>query len=87
MMTHRSPGGPLFHPRTEAGSSERPHGRGGLRERVEGKLNALEREFFSLRFGLEGAGPLPLGEVARRLGLTGELVRRIEAHAVSKLRE
>jgi DNA-directed RNA polymerase sigma subunit (sigma70/sigma32) len=39
-----------------------------------------------LRFGLDGAGERRAQEVARRLGLTVERVRRMEDGALAKLR-
>jgi RNA polymerase primary sigma factor len=58
----------------------------GLRERMAGCLDAREREIIALRFGLGGGEPLTLREVGRRVGFTREWVRKIEGHAIGKLR-
>jgi RNA polymerase primary sigma factor len=49
------------------------------------RLDARERAIVTLRFGLDGDGPLTLKEVGRRLGVTREWVRKIEVRAVKKL--
>src|SRR3954469_4250498 len=49
-------------------------------------LPHLERKIIELRFGLDGTGERRAQEVARRLGLTVERVRRIEDGALAKLR-
>jgi RNA polymerase primary sigma factor len=49
-------------------------------------LPGLERKILELRFGLDGAGERRAQEVARRLGLTVERVRRIEDGALARLR-
>jgi RNA polymerase primary sigma factor len=59
-----------------------------VRERVLVALTALpdrDREVLLLRFGLAGGEPVPLREVARRLGVTAERVRQIERSALSRL--
>lgn len=48
-------------------------------------LDDRERAVVSLRFGLGGDAPLTLKEVGRRLGITREWARKIEARAVRKL--
>jgi RNA polymerase primary sigma factor len=58
------------------------------RERLMSRLERLderERTILSLRYGLEGAVPLTLKEIGRRLGVTREWVRKIELRAVRKL--
>jgi RNA polymerase primary sigma factor len=55
---------------------------------LQSRLNRLddrERTILSLRYGLEGASPLTLKEIGRRLGVTREWVRKIELRAVRKL--
>jgi RNA polymerase primary sigma factor len=54
--------------------------------RLMGRLDDRERTILMLRFGLEG-DPLTLEEVGRRLGVTRERVRQIEAAALRKLGE
>jgi RNA polymerase primary sigma factor len=49
------------------------------------RLDDRERTILSLRYGLEGAVPLTLKEIGRRLGVTREWVRKIELRAVRKL--
>jgi RNA polymerase primary sigma factor len=49
-------------------------------------LPRLERKVLELRFGLDGSGERRALEVARRLGLTVERVRRVEDGALAKLR-
>jgi RNA polymerase primary sigma factor len=58
------------------------------RERLRSRLDRLddrERAILSWRYGLEGASPLTLKEIGRRLGVTREWVRKIELRAVRKL--
>ena len=49
------------------------------------RLDDRERTILALRYGLEGATPLTLKEIGRRLGVTREWVRKIELRAVRKL--
>ena len=48
------------------------------------RLPDREREIIRLRYGLDGV-PLSLAEVGRRLGLTRERIRQIEAEALERL--
>ena len=50
-------------------------------------LAALEREILSLRFGLQGDGPMRLSQVGRRFSLSRERVRQIEKTALNKLHD
>lgn len=59
-------------------------GRHDLGRRL-GRLDDRERTILALRFGLDGQPPLTLKEVGKRLGVTREWVRKIEARAVQKL--
>jgi RNA polymerase primary sigma factor len=49
-------------------------------------LTPRERLVVALRYGLDGGHRYPLAAVGRRLGLTRERVRQIEARALEKLR-
>ncbi len=63
--------------------------RGELAEEVEramGPLNDREREILRLRYGLGLDRELTLEEIGRRLSITRERVRQIEARAVAKMR-
>ncbi len=58
------------------------------REHLLGRLDLLddrERTILALRYGLEGASPMTLKEIGRRLGVTREWVRKIELRAIRKL--
>jgi RNA polymerase primary sigma factor len=55
-------------------------------ERVMTPLNDREREVLRLRYGLGSDRELTLEEIGRRLSITRERVRQIEARAVAKLR-
>jgi RNA polymerase primary sigma factor len=62
-----------------------------LRERADlaGVLQDLtdtEREVVTLRFGLRGDEPMTLESIGRRIGVTRERVRQIEAGALRRLR-
>ena len=50
-------------------------------------LDEREREVIALRYGLGGGSPETLEVVGRRLGVTREYARQIEARALNKLRE
>ncbi|HZU18879.1 MAG TPA: sigma-70 family RNA polymerase sigma factor [Candidatus Dormibacteraeota bacterium] len=55
-----------------------------LRQAVDA-LPEPERQVVRLRFGVGGEGPLPLPEVAQRLGLSVGQVRRAEVRALDRL--
>jgi RNA polymerase primary sigma factor len=56
-----------------------------LREAIS-ELPERERMIVQLRYGLNGGGdPQPLDEIGKRLGLTRERVRQIEAEALERL--
>jgi RNA polymerase primary sigma factor len=50
-----------------------------------GMLKPCECLVLSVRYGLDGSEPLPLAEIGRRLGISGEWVRRTESRALQKL--
>ena len=49
-------------------------------------LDVRERAILRLRFGLGGREPLRLVDVGKRLGLTAERIRQLQAQALAKLR-
>jgi RNA polymerase sigma factor (sigma-70 family) len=55
-------------------------------KRVLSTLDDRERIILSLRFGLDGEGPLTLDDVGRHFGLTRERIRQLELKALTKLR-
>lgn len=55
-------------------------------EEAMGPLNEREREVLRLRYGLGLDRELTLDEIGRRLSVTRERVRQIEAKAVAKIR-
>ena len=55
-----------------------------VREAVE-SLPDREREVLKLRFGINGDEPTPLRETGRRLGLSPEMVRKVESRALKQL--
>ncbi|MFN7900784.1 MAG: sigma-70 family RNA polymerase sigma factor [Synechococcaceae cyanobacterium] len=50
------------------------------------QLNDREQQILRLRFGLEGAEPLTLAEIGRKINVSRERVRQLEAKAIHKLR-
>ncbi|CAK6687546.1 sigma-70 family RNA polymerase sigma factor [Synechococcus sp. BA-124 BA4] len=50
------------------------------------QLNEREQEILQLRFGLEGKEPLTLAEIGRKINVSRERVRQLEAKAIMKLR-
>jgi RNA polymerase primary sigma factor len=60
-----------------------------LHEELEIQLEqipARERKVLNMRYGLNGEEPCTLEEVGRRMGVTRERVRQIEAQAMARLR-
>ena len=51
------------------------------------RLDANARQVIELRFGIGGAEPLTLREVAQRMGLSAEGVRKLERRALRRLAE
>jgi RNA polymerase primary sigma factor len=49
------------------------------------ELPERERTVLALRYGIDGGEPTPLREIGRRLGITPERVRQIEAKALGRL--
>jgi RNA polymerase primary sigma factor len=57
-----------------------------IRKALE-RLDVRGRQVIELRFGLDGSEPLPLREVAKRMGLSAEGVRKLERRALRTLAE
>ncbi len=55
--------------------------------RLMHRLTERQRRVLALRYGLGGRQPLPLAEVARRIGVSRERVRQVELKALRELRE
>jgi RNA polymerase primary sigma factor len=55
-----------------------------LKQRMQ-RLDERERTILELRYGLAGGVPMSLNEIGRRLGITGEWVRKIQSGALRKL--
>ncbi len=61
-----------------------------LREQIETALSELserEREIIKLRFGLDDGVPRSLAWIGKRMGVTRERIRQIEARALKKLKK
>jgi RNA polymerase primary sigma factor len=50
------------------------------------ELSERERDVIRMRFGLDGESPHTLEEAGKKLGVTRERVRQVEAKALAKLR-
>ena len=50
------------------------------------QLNEAEQKIMKLRFGLDGEEPLTLAEIGRKINVSRERVRQLEAKAILKLR-
>jgi RNA polymerase primary sigma factor len=57
-----------------------------VREDILGELTEKEGEVIKLRYGFDDEEPMKLREIARRMGMSPEGVRRIELKALKKLR-
>lgn len=58
-----------------------------LLRRAVTRLDDRERRIVSLRFGLDGEGPMTLEEIGKIFGRTRERVRQLQVEALAKLRE
>jgi len=58
-----------------------------IRVVIEGLGDDRERDVLVTRFGLEDGTPSTLAETAKRLGISRERVRKVEARALNKLRQ
>jgi len=56
-------------------------------DEILGNLDLREREVLRMRYGLQGAQPLSLGEIGKALRVCKERIRQIEESAMSKLRQ
>jgi RNA polymerase primary sigma factor len=56
-----------------------------LRENIQ-QLTAKESEIIRMRFGFQGAEPMKLREIAKKLKMSPEGIRRIEMKALAKLK-
>jgi len=56
-----------------------------VRENIQ-QLTAKESEIIRLRFGFQGAEPMKLREIAKKLKMSPEGIRRIEMKALAKLK-
>lgn len=56
-----------------------------VREDIQ-QLTAKESEIIRLRFGFQGAEPMKLREIAKKLAMSPEGIRRIEMKALAKLK-
>ena len=56
-----------------------------VRENIQ-QLTARESEIIRLRFGFQGAEPLKLREIAKKMKMSPEGIRRIEMKALAKLK-
>ena len=59
----------------------------GALEHVMAPLDEREREILRLRYGLSGDREYTLAEIGRRLSISRERARQIEARALAKLRD
>ena len=50
-------------------------------------LDERESKILRLRYGLDGGEPMTLKEIGKKIGLTRERVRQIEAEALNKIKE
>lgn len=57
-----------------------------IRAAIDDLGNDRERDVLIWRFGLDDGSPKTLGETAKRLGITKDRVRMVEARALNKLR-
>lgn len=60
---------------------------GLLRRMIPQTLHGRERQIITLRYGLDGRGPLTQREIAAQIGISRSYVSRIEKKALKRLRD
>ena len=57
-----------------------------LRKVIDAKLNALEKNIITLRFGMDGSGTRTLAAISKEMGFTRQYINIVEKNAITKLR-
>jgi RNA polymerase primary sigma factor len=85
VLGERLPGRPEMEPEVEAEAELEVSLRAEALDRALEELPEREREVIRLRYGLGEAAPLKLTEIGRRLGISSERVRQLEARGLERL--